>query len=779
MVNHTGRRQRWRTALLLLLAAGGLLLLADRLLPPPLAQFAEQRAAQVVVDADGRSLRAFADQRGIWRTPVAIDEVSPYYLQALLAYEDRRYYWHAGVDLLALIRAATQALSHGEIVSGGSTLSMQVARLIEDLPHSYGGKLLQIVRALQLELRLSKTEILQLYLQHAPFGGPVEGVEAAARSYLGKSAADLSRAEAALLVVLPQAPSRLRPDRHPERALAARNKVLTRMASMGVWSDFEVEQARIEGVVAQRLQSPQFAPLLARRLAAGSAEQRIVSSIDLDWQRTVEERVAAYMDRLPARSSAAVLAMEARTGLVRVYVGSARFGDPERLGHIDMVRAQRSPGSTLKPFVYGIALEMGLIHSESLLVDAPRSLRGYRPANFSGSYSGPVGAADALRLSLNVPAVDLLEQVGPATLAARLAHAGLKLRLPAGAEPNLSIVLGGAATNLEELVGAYRALAAAGLSVQPRLRPDQPLIERRLLSPGAAWIVREILQRDPFSAGSGSLFLPGRSTRLSWKTGTSYGFRDTWAVGVAGGLVLGVWIGRPDGTPMPGEYGAVTALPLLAQVLQSLPPVAHSVEQPSSVAQAEVCWPLGQAPDPDQPQLCQQRRQAWLLEQQLPATLPDPDLDRWQAARVRYWRDAVSGRRRNQSCLNDHTVAVEMARWPLRAQPWLSADQRRASTLPPLASDCSPDALAPSQLLVRGLSNGAVLRSAAGPGRPISLQLSSLGASGLVYWLLDGRLAGQTRGEEPFPLTLTEPAQHRLIAIAEDGRSRSLEFSVR
>ncbi len=773
-------QRRWlRRSLWLMLGLVALVLVLDRLLPPPIAQFRSQRAAQVVVDRDGRTLRAFADQRGVWRTPVSVEEVSPYYIEALLSYEDRRYYRHPGVDPLALVRAAGQALTHQRIVSGGSTLSMQVARLIEGLPHDVPGKLLQITRALQLETRLSKREILELYLAHAPFGGPLEGVEAASRSYLGKSAADLSRAEAALMVVLPQAPSRLRPDRHPQRAQRARDKVLKRMARLGVWSADEIEQARIESVVAQRLTSPRFAPLLARRLVQRNNAQRVRSHIDLDWQRIVVERVAAYMDRLPPQTSAAVMVMEAATAQVRVYVGSARFADPQRLGHIDMVRAARSPGSTLKPFLYGLALDQGLIHSESLLVDAPRSLRGYRPSNFGGAFQGPVSAADALRLSLNVPAVDLLERVGPATFAAKLAHAGVALQLPAAAKPNLSIILGGAATNLEALVGAYRALGANGLSATPRLTADEPLRERYLLSPGAAWIIRETLQRDPFRAGSGSLFLPGRSTRLAWKTGTSYGFRDTWAIGLSGGLVLGVWIGRPDGTPVPGEYGAVTALPLLAQVLQSLPPIAHTQARPTSVSQRVVCWPLGQAAEPDNADLCQQKRDAWLLNGLTPRTLPDLDANRWQAAQVDYAYDPQARRRRNQSCLGDGLQQRRLARWPLRAQPWLSAAQRRLSRLPALAEDCEPDQLAPAQLLVRGLNHNAILRSAKGPGAPVRIEVSALGADGRVFWLLDERLLGQTNDAEALAIEFARAAQHRLVVIADDGRHRVLEFAVR
>src|SRR5690606_7856708 len=458
------RARRWRAALRFGAAGWLLALLAlDLAFPPPLPDAGGH--ATLVTARDGTPLRAFPDARGVWRLPAAAETVSPLYVEALLAYEDRWFRAHPGVNPAALLRAAWQAVRHGRIVSGGSTLTMQVARILEPHPRTLAGKLRQVLRAVQLEAHLSKDRILTLYLERAPFGGTIEGVEAASWAYLGKPAARLSHAEAALLAVLPQAPTRLRPDREPEAARRARDKVLERMAAGGHWSRAEVDDARIEPVVARALQPPLSAALLAQRLRERDpGAPRIVSSIDAALQRSLEDRLQAYVARLPARTSAALLVVDNATMEARAYLGTAAFGDAARLGHVDMVRAWRSPGSTLKPFVYGMALDDGLVHSQSLLVDAPQSFGGYRPGNFDAAFNGPVAVADALRLSLNVPAVDLLDRVGAARFAARLDHAGIGLRFPRGARPNLSLVLGGTGARLEDLVGAHAALSRGGIA---------------------------------------------------------------------------------------------------------------------------------------------------------------------------------------------------------------------------------------------------------------------------------------------------------------------------
>lgn len=772
---------RWGTVALLLSV-----LALDLAFPPRLP--GARDTSTLVVAADGTPLRAFADAEGVWRHPATRASVSPLYLQALLGYEDRWFEHHPGVNPVALLRAGWQWVRGGAIVSGGSTLTMQVARILEQgqggSTRSVSGKLRQMLRALQLEAHLSKDEILALYLERAPFGGTIEGVEAASWAYLGKPAARLSYAEAAMLAVLPQAPSRLRPDRHPDAAQAARDKVLERMATLGTWSRAQVDDAKIETVVARRLRPPLSAPLLAQRLrSAHPRRARIVSTLDAGLQRTLEARVAAYFSGLPERTSAALLVVDNATLEARAYVGSLDLADRARLGHVDMVRAWRSPGSTLKPFLYGMALDDGLIHSESLLVDAPQSFGGYRPGNFDAAFNGPVGAATALRLSLNVPAVDLLDRVGPARFAARLAHAGIGLRFPRGAAPNLALILGGTGARLEDLVGAHAALHRDGIAGRVRYTAQDPVLDRRLLSPGAAWIVREILESNPRPGERDGMFDAGRRPRVAWKTGTSYGFRDAWAIGGTRRHTVGVWVGRPDGTPLPGQYGALTALPLLFEVVDSLPRGPGDVApvpMPAQVSRREVCWPLGTAAEGQPAALCRRRFEAWVLDGAIPPTFAERGARAWSAGVERFDVDARTGLRLSATCSAPHGArTAAIARWPALAAPWLPASARRAAQLPPLSPDCAPDGRdAMAELRIEGLEDGATLAKPPGSTRGIRISLRALGTEAPVEWLLDGRRIAGTRGANAFVHVFDAPGTHRLTALAETGAWHSLTVRV-
>lgn len=745
--------------------------LLDRALPPPIPDLARE-GASVVVARDGRPLRAFPAADGVWRYTVSPDDVAPEYLDALLGYEDRWFFHHRGVNPFALARATLQALRHGEVVSGGSTLTMQVARLIEPIPRTPLGKVKQALRAVQLEARLSKREILTLYLNLAPFGGNIEGVEAAAWAWLGKPARRLSHAEAALLAVLPQAPSRLRPDRYPDAARAARDKVLGRLADLGLGTRRALDEARLEPVVARSLRPPLLAALAAERLRNENPGQPLVrSTLDADLQAMVERRVAAHLAGLPERSSAAVLVVDVATLQARAYVGSARFGDAASLGHVDMVRATRSPGSTLKPFVYALALDDGLIHSESLLVDAPQSFGAYRPANFGDAFHGPVSAAEALSRSLNVPAVDLLDRVGPKRLSARLAHAGVVLALPRGAEPNLAMVLGGAGTDLESLVGAYAALARGGLAGPVRLSLDAPLREQRLMSEGAAFIVRGMLADGGRPGEAVQGLDTSRRARVAWKTGTSYGYRDAWAIGTTARWVVGVWIGRPDGTPMPGQYGAVTALPLLFGLVDALPREggdAAATAPPARVAQARICWPLGRTVADTPTGACSQVREAWVLDDVVPPTLPDRGSN--EPLALALWVDAA-GRRVDAACAGADARRIELARWPTLLQPWLDPAQRAAATPPPAAPGCPPaDQPSRGTLRIDGALAASVLRRAPGSATAPTLSLRALGADGPVDWLVNGRLVGRSEGARPLQHRFEQAGEQAIVALDAAGR---------
>ncbi|MNV09359.1 Penicillin-binding protein 1F [compost metagenome] len=475
--------------------------------------------------------------------------------------------------------------------------------------------------------------------------------------------------------------------------------------------------------------------------------------------------------------------MDNTTLEARAYVGSVAFGDKARLGHVDMVQAWRSPGSTLKPFLYGMALEDGLIHSESLLMDAPQSFGGYRPGNFDAAFNGPVGAASALRLSLNVPVVDLLDRVGPARFTARLANAGVSLKFPHGAKPNLAVILGGTGARLEGLVGAFASLNRGGIAGRVRYTPQDPRIERRMMSDGAAWIVRDILQSNPRPGYGVGTFDTGSRPNVAWKTGTSYGYRDAWAIGSTRHYTVGVWVGRPDGTPLPGQYGAVTALPLMFEVIDSLPRQGNdnaAQAVPASVSEVDICWPLGIAAEQTPPAMCQRRFPAMVLDGVIPPTFPEREARLWQAGRVRFQVDAKSGQRISAGCEgHEQREDREIARWPALASPWLSVAQRQAQQLPPLAPGCPDDGRQSDGVLhIEGLNDKATLARPPGATHGPRLQLRALGSESSIEWLLDGRWIAQTRGTRVFTREFDETGEHTLTALAEDGAWTRVRFRV-
>lgn len=760
-----------------------LLLLLDQLFPPPLPR---EAPGMLVVARDGSPLRGWPDTDGVWRIPVTPEQVSPLYLQALQGYEDRWFRWHFGINPVALLRAAWQWVHEGRIVSGGSTLTMQVARALEPVPRSLPGKLRQLARAVQLELRLSKREILTLYLNHAPMGGIVEGVEMASRSYLGKPSSQLSAAEAGLLVVLPQAPSRLRPDRRPDLAQAARDKVLQRMAERGLWRRAEVDDALVERVGANPPKLAWLAPLAAERLhqAARRAARHpakpqaaaatvIRSTIDRDMQATLERMLSDRVNQLPRFVSMAALVIDSKTLEILAYAGSADFSDARRFSHVDMVRGIRSPGSTLKPFLYAMALDEGLVHSESLLADTPQSFGGYDPGNFQASFSGPVSVSEALQRSLNVPAVDLLDRLGPQRFAARLSGGGLRLKLPADANPNLSLILGGAGTSLEELVGAYRAFAAGGMAGTPRITADAPMKEQRMMSAGAAYIIRNILESgghpdQPFVEGDAG------GVRLAWKTGTSYGFRDAWAVGVSGRYTMGVWIGRPDGTPNPGFFGANVAAPLLQQIARAMPRGAvPAVARPAEVGTAQICWPLGTAAASTPPEHCHVQRSAWVLRDTIPPTLPDRL--RSKGLLEAAWFDPRTGQRTTPACQPDARQR-EIARWPALLEAWLPPAQRANHGLVAWSPEC-PQASGIASVKLMGLRDGSRLRAAPGQ-KEVKVTLDAVGGSGRLYWLLDGQAVPGIQADARRQALVLPSGAHSIAIIDAAGHYDTLQVTI-
>ncbi|WP_419146406.1 peptidoglycan glycosyltransferase PbpC [Leclercia adecarboxylata] len=766
-------RSRW------LWLAGALLLLwggvvaADRLWPLPLH---EVNPARVVVDEKGIPLWRFADRDGIWRYPVTIEEVSPRYLEALIQYEDRWFWDHPGVNPFSVLRAAWQDLIAGKVISGGSTLTMQVARLLDPHSRTLGGKVRQLWRAFQLEWHLSKRDILTLYLNRAPFGGTLQGVGAASWAYLGKSPAQLSYSEAALLAVLPQAPSRLRPDRWPQRAEAARNKVLNRMASQSVWSARQVKESQEEPVWLAPRQMPQLAPLFSRMMLGKSRDSKVVTTLDATLQRQLEKLALNWKSRLPPRSSLAMIVVDHTNMKVRGWVGSVDINDDSRFSHVDMVSAIRSPGSVLKPFVYGLAMDDGLIHPASLLQDVPRRTGDYRPGNFDSGFHGPISMSEALVRSLNLPAVQVLEAYGPKKFAGMLRNVGLPLLLPAGAQPNLSLILGGTGARLEDIAAAYSAFARQGRAGKLRLQPADPLLERPLLSPGSAWIIRRILANEAQPLPDSAL---AQVVPLAVKTGTSYGYRDAWAIGVNARYVIGIWTGRPDGTPVAGQFGFASAVPVLNQVnnlLQSRSALEEARlprdPRPESVSRGVICWPAGQSL-PEGDSNCRRRLATWLLEGSQPPTLLLPEQEGIRGIRFPVWLDN-SGKRVAADCPQAQEKSVDV--WPLPLEPWLPQAERRSSRIPPASTACPPlNQAFPAPLLLSGIRQGVVIKRLPGESQ-VSLPLQVSGSDGPRWWFLNGEpLNVQGR---VYTLRLEKAGDYQLLVMDEAGQVATVDFTL-
>jgi penicillin-binding protein 1C len=527
----------------------------------PLDLAAAEKISVIVTDRNGQLLRPFATDDGRWRLPLASRDVDPRFLGMLKAYEDARFDRHFGVDVLALGRAGLQLARHGRIVSGASTLTMQVARLLEPRgERSFGAKLRQLVRAIQLERRFTKPEILSLYLTLAPYGGNLEGTRAAALSYFGREPRRLSAAEAALLVALPQAPELRRPDRTPQAARTARDRVLDRAVDKGVLTPAEATAAKAEPVPARRHLFPMLAAHAAEAAVAEQPAQRVHRlAIDARLQASLETLVRERVERLGASVSGAIVVIDNASGEVRAQVGSSGYLVRERAGAVDMTQALRSPGSALKPVIYALAFESGLAHPETLLDDRPSRYGVYQPDNFDLSFQGTVTARRALQLSLNVPAVELLSEVGVPRFLARLRQAGAGIVVPQEAAPGLAVGLGGLGITLRDLTRLFAGFARGGEVPELRLRLDGVDVaarERRIAEPVAAWYVADILRGAPPPDHA----LGGR---IAFKTGTSYGYRDAWAIGFDRRVTIGVWVGRPDHQAVPGLVGRAVAAPIL------------------------------------------------------------------------------------------------------------------------------------------------------------------------------------------------------------------------
>jgi len=743
--------------------------LVDPLPAPPAA------TSSVVVAANGAPLYVKRGAHGDWRYPVSPRQVSPYLIQALIATEDPGFRHNIGIRPLALARAVWNELLHGHH-GDVTTLTMKVADLIEPHPATFAGRLKQVLRALQLTLHNSKQTILGLYLNLSPFGGPIQGVEAASYAYFGEPASQLTRAQAALLVALPDAPTRLRPDLHPKAARQARDRVLSHMAASGAWTRFAVDQARQAPLPQHFRAYPNAAPLLGRRLVARAGTGKPVpavihTTISQNLQQSVNAIFSDLGKHLPPATSAALLVMDNRDLAVRAYRGSAVYPQKGHFAFVDMTDKARPVGRVLSPFVYGLAIDAGLIDSASLLADVPRAFGHYIPSPSNNRFLGPVSVADAVKRELHIPAVQVLAHLKPATFVQQLQRAGVTLHVLGGGAPDLTVLDEGAKASLSQLVRTYSALGRAGDSGKPRLTPDAAQKQQRLLSPGAAWITRTMLAAKTAPDDGNQYPTLSADHRLAWARGHSSGGRDLWAVGLSGQYTIGVWIGRPDGTAIPPYYKPVPPLPVLYRVAAALPSEggwSPDAYRPDSVVQKDICWPLGLPPNPNYTDFCQQRLSAWTLHGRTPPTLHAPDSPR-PAGVLRFYVNPDTGQRVSGQCPVPSRQARDVAQWPLMLEPWLPRKLIKQSTPPPWDPACPPEPKPPGDVLhITGAPPHDLIKPGSGAGSSF-IVLNAKGGHGVLFWMVNGKLIWTTGPDEAFSYRVPGPGTYTVTVMDARG----------
>jgi len=727
--------------------------------------------SSVVSDRHGRVLRIFLTPDEKWRVETRLDEIDPLLVRATVCVEDRFFWFHPGVNPLAILRAAWQNVRAGRIVSGGSTLTMQLARIVEPRPRTWRAKLVETLRAFQYELRLGKRRILELYLSRAPYGGNLEGVTAASLAYFGRLPRGLTPAEVAFLVSLPQAPaSRFLLRAAPSEVTQARNRVLARMRACGLLSEAAYRSALREGVPTGLRPMPAQALHAADYLHALFPDaSRIRSTLDADVQRTVESLVQAYRP-VVYRSGAtnlSVVVIENSTRKVRALVGSLDYWDEAHDGQVPGFLAPRSPGSALKPFLYALALQKGVITTETLLEDYPTNIRGYQPINFSGTFRGLVRAEEALAYSLNVPFVHLLRRTGFRDFLGLLKRGGIDVR--ADVDYGLSVITGALEVRLLDLTNLYVTLARDGWHGPPVLLEDAPAParERRLLHPGAVALTRRALAlRDrPDAPHLRSVTRP-RAT-VYWKTGTSWGRRDAWSIGFHAGYTVGVWAGHFSGKGAEGIVGGELAAPLMFDILNALPVPARELRPPpdADLTRVPVCPFSGERPTDACPGV------RWVLAVRDAAPLRACPYHR------RLWVERDSGRRMcpwKSYAPGDVEARVFTVLPPLAAaflgQP--------ASTEPPPSERCAtPEAV--SELRILSPLDGATYLPSAdvrGSGG-IPLRAVTPAPDGRIFWFVNDRFVGSTASGDVRLIHLP-PGPATVVAVDATGRSDRAHLQV-
>lgn len=731
--------------------------------------------SQAIYGSDGKVLRAFLSADEKWRMPCRLDEVSFYLRKAVITVEDRFFYYHPGVNPWSFLRALYLNIKHGRIVAGGSTITMQVARMMEHRERTLLSKAIEIIRALKLELFYSKSEILELYFNLAPYGGNIEGVEAACYYYFQKSPAEISLGQAALLVAIPNSPRQLNPGRFPEKAKKKRDEVLKYLRQRKVITDAEYLLAVAEEIAIENpgipFDAPHFTDLM-HRYYQGKA--RVYTTLDRETQRKCTEILRKHLAKWRSRgiTNGAVVVLENHTNSLRAMVGSYEFFDDAHSGQVNGAVSPRSPGSTLKPLLYAYGMDRCLITPYAMLYDVPVNYAGYVAENYDGKYHGVVTVKDALIRSLNVPAVLLLAEIGVWDFISFLQKGGISTIDPKKTDYGLSFILGGCDVKLTQLTNLYSTLANSGRFRPIRYCQDEPIREgREILSDGASYIISELLAEvvrpDLPVYWEYSLDRP----KVAWKTGTSYGHRDAWSVGYTRGFTVGVWAGNFNGRGAPELVGAQVAGPILFDILNAISGKDdwRWFSPPYSVWTRKVCARSGMVPNEDCPHSVEE--------------LYLPDVSPTNRCRIHraFYIDDETGCRLCKSDLHDRSFKRKVFEiWPPEVAIWM---ERNGYPL-----DKIPSLLPASQKLMAG--KGPIIRSPDGTCeyhlrrgvdpeyQKILLDASVENSVNKIFWFLDGKLIWSGDPKEK-TFIYPEIGEHTLVCEDDHGRCTSVKLAIR
>jgi penicillin-binding protein 1C len=732
--------------------------------------------AVILTDKDGKPIRFFLPQDEQWRLPVQLEETSPGLLEAVIASEDRWFRYHPGVNPFAVIRALYTNIRAGKIVSGASTIPMQIARLSDPKARTLLSKLEEAFRALQLKWDFDDDELVEIYLNIAPYGGNMEGVGAASYFYFGKSPRAFSPAEIAMLTVLPRSPTTYDPAINSSEALRARNRLLRQLVKRDIFNEITIREAMKEPVPKRRKNPPFIAPPFAQFVFDKFRDKsRIETTLDTSIQKIAEGAAKGRIGELRRQGidNLAIVVIENRGRRVRAMVGSSDFFEKRYSGQVNNAMARRSPGSALKPFLYAMALDRGLVIPATFMLDIPTDFSGYIAKNYDGKYRGRVTMREALIRSLNAPAVRLLASVGLEDFHKMLRDGGLRTLDRPVSQYGLPLILGSGEVNLLDLTNLYATLAEGGVHrpVSVTTKDTADYEEKELFSPEASYLITQILTELGRPDMPSPIWELTRDVpQVAWKTGTSFGHRDAWAIGYSGRYTVGVWVGNPTGRGQKGISGGEHAAPLLFDLFRAIEGDGAKPEKPAGLklSTIEVCRQSHMLPTP----FCTERVRV--------AYIPGRSRIPMDNYSKQVFIDSETGEMLLGDCIETRpSQARIITTYPPELVAWWRAEGREVPSVPPLSPFCKD---VPPQLPPRIVSPDKTTPYRVLLGTPHAYQKVQLIARASpeverLYWYQDGKLVASARPDARLFIPL-EAGTHNLVVVDSSGRSDSITYEV-